>query len=152
MLVDSVWCGWWGSTLVVSLSQQNYWIFEFHQICLAPLRFQLYLIIEYLMLSQYEPRVRNVKFRSLNFLTLKLISTSLVFRCDSISRFGLWESVSQSVIIKPFSVCNHCKMPLYRLDFWSCFCSKWPKNLFYISTLKFILFIGGPPFGVLNPP
>ena len=41
-----------------------------------------------------------------------------VFRCDSISRFGVWVSV----IIKPNSFRNQYKMLSYLLDFWSCFC------------------------------
>ena len=36
-----------------------------------------------------------------------------LFRCDSISRYGVWEWVSESVITKPFSVHNHCMMLLY---------------------------------------
>ena len=45
-----------------------------------------------------------------------------IFRCDSISRLGVWEWVSEwERIIKLFSVCNHSKMLSYLLDVWSCF-------------------------------
>ena len=38
---------------------------------------------------------------------------------DSISRFGVWKSVSEWSLSQ-FSICNHCKMLSHLLDFWSC--------------------------------
>ena len=56
-----------------------------------------------------------------------------VFRCDSISRLGVWEWVSQSESLAYCSVFNHCLMLSHLLDVWSCFYCRiiyaWYSNL-----------------------